>query len=65
MTEAKTPCGCGLMVQPNICNQGRGCPLNEDTGDRSEEMMAWLLPSAMVVIAVLLLWACKHFGWLQ
>jgi hypothetical protein len=30
-----------------------------------DELMAWLLPTAMVAIAVIVLWACKHFGWLQ
>jgi hypothetical protein len=43
------------------CNQGRDCPAE----DHSELMMAWLLPFAMVVIAVFVLWACKEFGWLQ
>jgi hypothetical protein len=25
------PCSCGLRIHAAVCNQGRGCPLNEPT----------------------------------
>lgn len=36
-----------------------------DTDFRPEEMLAWLWPLAATVIVGIILWACKHFGWLQ
>lgn len=33
--------------------------------DRPDEMMAWLIPAAVAVLAFGILWLCKHYGWLQ
>lgn len=35
------------------------------TDPHEGEFLAWLLPLAMTFLSVAVIWACKHFGWLQ
>lgn len=36
-----------------------------DPDTHEGEYLAWLLPTAITVIVLVVLGACKHFGWLQ